>query len=78
MWKIVRQHSPENLSEKIFLDTDNFALTNYPRLQHTLKGFRWKTCQLWNRMPAELKENESFLRFKRESKRWLIQERDPG
>ena len=78
LWKILRQKSPENLSEKITLDQDHYALTDYPRLQHTQKGFRWKTCQIWNEMPRELRENEYFPKFKKESKKWLIRQRDPG
>ena len=64
MWKALRQQSPWVLYQKIYLDDENYIYTDNPILQHTSRGFRWRTCTLWNNMPQSLRDNTSLPRFK--------------
>ena len=77
-WKIVRMNTPQYMSEKIKIDQENKISTSKPRLQNTMRGFRWKSIKYWNDLDTDLREEMSLPKFKRNIRKWIINQRPPN
>ena len=78
MWKVVRLNSPQYMADRIEINEENLISTQYPRLQNSLRGFRWKSTAQWNNMDPELREELSLPRFKKNVRRWIVNRRPPN
>ena len=76
MWRIVRLEAPKHLADKITVTQDDYLETTYPRLQTTSQGFRWRTVNLWNTLPADMRGDETLISFKKNVRRWIVEQRD--
>ena len=77
LWKVIWLGCPLYMYRKINynIDTGNVS-TIAPRLQNTLSSFRWRSCQLWNDLPIELKKQQTLPAFKNQLRKWIINKRD--
>ena len=75
MWRIIRCNKPSYFSEKLTLDGDNHLILVPARLITTGQSFRWKTGNLWNSLPDEMRGCQSLPSFKRGVKKWIIGQR---
>ena len=77
MWKVIWMSSPLYMHKKIdYNDATGDISTSEPRLQNTTTSIRWRTCQLWNQLPVDLKHCQSLPAFKRQARRWILSRRD--
>ena len=76
MWKIINLKKPETIREKLEVTTDSKIQIRPPRLQSTLNAFTWRTADIWNQMPLELRELKSLPSFKRRLKKWIYERRN--
>ena len=82
LWKINRKQCPRTMAEKFTLDENGKIQTSKPRLVNTESAFRWRTIGTWNRLPEKIRLDTVLNSFKRDTKRWIIEQRgvqiDPG
>ena len=76
MWRTVRENAPKHLSDKVNLTDDDYLETTHPRLLTTAQGFRWRTVQLWNSLPADIRGEETLTMFRKNIRRWLEEQRE--
>ena len=64
MWKTVHLQKPEHLYGRLTISEDLKLRTKRTRLQFTEKGWRWKTSEVWNTIPDEIRTEKKspFLR----------------
>ena len=60
LWKVFWMKIPQQLHDKIRLESDCKVSTGKPRLQTVQKGFLWKTSVLWNQLPEYLRTQKSL------------------
>ena len=71
MWKIVWQNAPRPISQKMEI-TDSMELTTTrARLLTTQSTFRWRTTKHWNQLPLNIREINSYPKFKKQVNTWL-------
>ena len=73
MWNVLRRRIPKNLTSKIVLNEDSSVSTTPARLITTSRSFRWHGTELWNNLSTELRENLSLPSFKRNLRKWIIE-----
>ena len=78
IWNAVRRKAPTALAEKLTVQPDGILETSNPRLQHTRGGLRWRTVELWNRLPTYTRNTLSLPSFKKQCKKWLLDQRTAG
>ena len=75
LWKTVRLGQPAYLSEKLEIQDEDKIETSLPRLKMTSEAFRWRTKRTWNKLPTELRTEQSLIRFKKKLKTWILSKR---
>ena len=65
------------MRDKIEIGNENLVSTQEPRLMHTTLSWRWRTTELWNRLPGDIREVGSLPKFKNLTKNWIISQRTP-
>ena len=78
LWKIFRLGVPYHMTERIQLDGNKIAVTDHPRLLHTTNSWRMRATATWNALPADLRCLESLPKFKKQTKDWILTQREPG
>ena len=58
LWKTLNLNSPNAMRDKIELNNENYVITNQPRLMHTTWSWRWRTTDLWNTLPGDIRGSE--------------------
>ena len=76
MWKTMRLNSPQGMKDKLRLDHENLIMTQLPRIKYTTSGWRWRTSEIWNSLPGNIREVESLTSFKNLTKNWIISQRN--
>ena len=77
LWKIVRLQKPQTMTELFTMNNEDLITTTIPRLQFTMQGFRWRSVDTWNLLPAEVRITQSLPKFKRQVKKWMKSLRNP-
>ena len=75
-WRIIKLRTPSHLADNITAEQDNNISKKLPSLMNT--GFRWRVVPLWNSMNQEMKDEESYPRFKTKVKNWIMRKRPPS
>ena len=78
MWRILRIKKPKYFENKIKIENDEKISTSFARLKNTESGFRWRTIPKWNSLSLELRKENSYPRFKRNLKKWILKQRPPN
>ena len=76
LWRVVRTGAPNNLSDRVTLVDEDYLETTNPRLITIAQGFIWRTVQLCNTLPGDIRSEETLTIFKKSIKRWLVEQRD--
>ena len=63
------------MSELLSLDENDNLDVKITRIQHTNQGLRWRAHEIWNQLPDHLRSNQSYPSFKRQTKKWIIEQR---
>ena len=80
-WKVVHEGKPRKLLERLTVTPDKKLEFAQPRLQFTRDSrLRWRSAQLWNNLPEEIRTTTRVAVFKRQVKKMVLEERtwDPG
>ena len=75
MWRVVRTGAPKHLSDIVNLVDEDYLETSNPSLMTIAQGFRWRTVQLWNTLPGDLRSEDTLKNFKKSINRWLMEQR---
>ena len=53
----------------------NYKVLSKVRIPSTLarQSFRWRSVEMWNRLPSEIKSKKNLSQFKKSLKPWIIQ-----
>ena len=80
MWRVIALGIPAQINEHIAITEDRFLSTRPARLKIVKKSFKHRTIPCWNTLPEDIRLTNSILKFKRTTKRWLIDQRpaQPG
>ena len=76
-WKIIYWNTPANIVQHISVDDDAIVSTSLPRLQNTSRSYRWRAIDCWNNQPQEIRHCSNIGKFKKMSKKWIIDVRPP-
>ena len=79
-WKLVHNKKPARLLERIKIQDDYSLQIDRPRLQFSLKAYRWRAGEEWNALPQDMRQELSIASFKKRLKLLVTQDRnwDPG
>ena len=71
MRKVIWQDVPRSINLKMIINDVMALSTEEPRLIITQQSFRWRTTKHWNQLPIEIREIQSFPKFKLAVRKWL-------
>ena len=72
LWKILRKQTPKYLAQKFIIGDDWRISTSSPRLQITVSAFRWRSRQMWNRLPDNIRLLDNISGFKKHLRTWIV------
>ena len=72
LWKILRKQTPKYLAQKFIIGDDWRISTSSPRLQITASAFRWRSREMWNRLPDDIRLLENISGFKKQLRTWIV------
>ena len=72
LWKILRKQTPKYLAQKFIIGDDWRISTSSPRLQITASAFRWRSRQMWNRLPDDIRLLDNISGFKKHLRTWIV------
>ena len=72
LWKILRKQTPKYLAQKFIIGDDWRISTSSPRLQITASAFRWRSREMWNRLPDDIRLLDNISGFKKHLRTWIV------
>ena len=72
LWKILRKQTPKYLAQKFIIGDDWRISTSSPRLQITASAFRWRSREMWNRLPDDIRLLDNISGFKKQLRTWIV------
>ena len=78
MWKVIWFKKPEQVYDNIAITEDLLVRTDKPRLLTCQQGFTWRTGELWNSLPQQIRDIRSLPSFRRQLKKHLVHLRSLG
>ena len=74
VYKIRKNQEPEYLHSRLSIDNvRGKIIVPSVRLSIGLNSFCWRGAILWNSLPEELRKSENTVQFKKDLKKWIIE-----